>query len=75
MCYKVPQVFLIIKFGKTCNKNWYRAITIRLHKGRHLQQTCSARETGVMQELENLSLIRITNAPLILKKFLESFSC
>ena len=30
---------------------------------RHLQRTYSARETGVMQELEKHNLTRITNAP------------
>ena len=44
---------------------------------RHLQRTYSARETGVMQELEKHNLTRITNAPaeVLIQNFRASFLC
>ena len=56
--------YLLIKliFSFRCCKLAF-TLSASFVSGRHLQWTYSARETGVMKELENHNLTRITNAP------------
>ena len=55
--HEVIELLLQLKSAKAHGKSYIKV------KPRHLQRTYSARETGVMQELEKHSLTRITNAP------------